>query len=77
MTNEELLKEAVRRFRIIAEDARRITLGNISHSTPKKIERYAVESFELLESHIKNENLQCVYVVTRSEEHADYVEKCF
>lgn len=59
MTREELLKEAIRRFRVIAEDARKISLGNISHSTPKQIERYAVNSFELLETHIcdKENNL--------------------
>lgn len=61
MTREELLKEAIRRFRVIADDARLITLGNISHSTPKQIERYAVNSFELLETHICDEgNFICV-----------------
>ena len=74
MTDRELLEKAIYWFRVIAEDMERITSGNLPHNAATTKGR-AIRAYEFLEKH-KNDILT-VYVVTRCEEHSDYVEKVF
>ena len=74
MTDRELLEKAIYWFRIIAEDMERITSGNLPHNAATTKGR-AIRAYEFLEKH-KNDASNA-YVVTRCEEHSDYVEEVF
>ena len=75
MTHKELLEKAACWFRCIAQNAHNITVGNVSHSKPKLIEMDAEKAYRAIEEHLND--MQIVYVVTRCEEHADYVVRVF
>lgn len=55
MKNRDLLEKAIYWFKVIAEDAHRITTGNTSHSKPKFIEMDATKYYKFLEEHINDE----------------------
>lgn len=55
MNDKELIDFAIYQFRIIAERARQITLGNVSHNA-KYLEGHAKRCYEYLENH-KNDEL--------------------
>lgn len=74
MTDRELLDKAIHWFRIIADDMERITSGNLPHNAPVTKGR-AIRAYEYLEKH--KSDTPAVYVVTRCEEHSDYVEAVF
>ena len=74
MTDKELLEKAIYWFRVIAEDMERITSGNLPHNAATTKGR-AIHAYEFLEKH-KNDT-PTAYVVTRCEEHSDYVEEVF
>ena len=74
MTDKELLEKAIYWFRVIAEDMERITSGNLPHNAATTKGR-AIRAYEFLEKH-KNDT-PIAYVITRCEEHSDYVEEVF
>lgn len=74
MTDRELLEKAIYWFRVIAEDMEGITSGNLPHNAAITKGR-AIRAYEFLEKH-KNDT-PIAYVITRCEEHSDYVEKVF
>ena len=74
MAYRELLEKAAHRFRAIADDTNRITSGNMSHNLPC-LRGFALRAAESIERHLQEPVI--VYVVTRGEEHSDYVEKVF
>lgn len=74
MTNRELLEKAARRFRVIADDTNRITSGNLSHNLTC-LRGFALRAAESIEKHLQEPII--VYVITRCEEHSDYVEEVF
>lgn len=50
MTKDELIDMAIRQFRIAAEQAYRITTGNVSHNA-KSLEGTLKRAYEFLEKH--------------------------
>ena len=52
MTDKELLEKAARRFRDIAEDANRITTGNLTHNLPC-LRGFALRAAESIERHLQ------------------------
>jgi hypothetical protein len=76
MTDKELLEKSTSRFRLIAEDTLKITTGNLSHNLTS-LRGFALRAAEIIDKHLNEGTLPIVYVVTRCEEHSDYVEKVF
>lgn len=52
MTDKELLEKAAHRFRVIAEDANRITTGNLPHNLPC-LRGFALRAAESIERHLQ------------------------
>lgn len=76
MTDKELLEKSASRFRLIAEDTLKITTGNLSHNLTS-LRGFALRAAEIIDKHLNEGTLPIVYVVTRCEEHSDYVEEVF
>lgn len=55
MSKDELIEYSIQRFRICAEMAHRISLGNVSHNA-KSLEGSLARAYEFLEKH-KNDEL--------------------
>ena len=74
MTYREILEKAAHRFRLIADETNLITSGNLSNHLTY-IRGFAVREAESIERHLQEPTI--VYVITRCEEHSDYVEEVF
>ena len=74
MRLKTLLIDTLRRLNDVVDGLDFVTSGNIAHQLPS-IKSKVKQAIQEINEHLHDE--QYLYVVTRCEEHSDYVEKVF